>query len=250
MYKHTADRSFAESLEYDASENAGKPESMEKKDFLAMFELVPSDELCGSKANEEVLETISKEQNNRYFAQLCRAYAKNKAKQNHDAECKSEPSNESMADRFSPSHVPSTINENQMLIPSTDIPDDPSMSPPPEVFSAVAAQDGVIPIGLFPSHLSKSMFPKREFFGQEDLSLSSSPILHAGSFISPLHSSSLLLGMDGDAAQGQKKGAYKCKFCGNSFPNERTLKSKCLFSCSLFGRPSPFQDLTRRFSLT
>lgn len=227
MFKHAADKSFVESLECDASENAGKPESMEKNDFLAMFELVASDELCRSKANEEVLETISKEQNNQYFTRLCQAYAKSKAKQMRNAGCKSEPNHEDSL----PSHVPSTTttHKNELLTPSMDVPDDPSMSPPGGMPSPAAAQEGVMPPGFFSPLLAKSMmFPKEEFFGQDLGQLSASPAFHAGRFLSPLHSSPLMLGTDGEAAsQGQKKGVYKCKFCGSSFPNERTLKGEC-----------------------
>nr|KAG5693004.1 hypothetical protein BaRGS_011640 [Batillaria attramentaria] len=72
MHKHIADKAMVESLCTDKSENAGKPDSMGKGDFLAMFELAPSEEVTSSQKNETVLESISKAQNDEYFAKVGR----------------------------------------------------------------------------------------------------------------------------------------------------------------------------------
>ena len=53
-------RSFVESIKEEKEEKLGKPDAMEKNDFLAMFSLVHTQELTGSTLNEQVLDNIRK----------------------------------------------------------------------------------------------------------------------------------------------------------------------------------------------
>lgn len=81
LMKHVADKAFDQAVRIkDEEEKLGMPGSMLQPDFMAMLGLMPANCVNGhDNLNEQVLDSISKEQNNKYYDNIWAAQAKRKA---------------------------------------------------------------------------------------------------------------------------------------------------------------------------
>ena len=234
MHIHKADESFSKS-------QTDLPDTMGKKNFLAMFGLIGTEDLGDSSEtsqNEEAIEAISKEQNNQYFPKINKAFAAHKANPDSiitTARSSVNGDEDSPAPDSPTASIPSIpSSEKPTVVPSTDIAVFPPTSTPPELPSPVTAQPAVVTPNLFPSFIAKPLvIPKTGFLGS-DLHLPVVAGLQPGRFVpvsaaSPHHGSPVSV----DGAREQGKEVFSCAYCGASFLNKRALRGE-LFLLSFF----------------
>ncbi|XP_076470760.1 ras-responsive element-binding protein 1-like isoform X2 [Babylonia areolata] len=221
MYSHTAKSAFAESRDEDASDTAGKPETIQKKDFLALCGLISKEELSGCRRNETVIENLAKEQNNRYFEKVLRVFGNVKVKE----------SNPDSDIRGTGSQIELSMSIPSITAPSTDNARS-TVSAPPQLPSSVSSPHQP----LTPSMTSKeiSLTPNKLF--QSGVAQSVPSALQPVNFVAPSIDAGgpVLNATNGSIDKDQSKDIFQCSYCGDTFLTKRALKAHVR---SHFGSP-------------
>lgn len=240
MQKHTADRAMYQSLNSDCSANAGKPDSMKKGDFLAMFGLASKEDINCSHTNEVILESISKEQNNQYFAQLG-DIPKIRQKSQEQLNASSKNNNKNLEnltsdpDLKSLNQTPSTPTSDDSTKPSS------TLQPLPSKMSSIVSSEALpgmicpsptIPVFLSmssPSLVNAELYPSSlSPAGAFSMLYGSNSCMFPSPPISGSSTPSTCRAVD-DVHDSKHQNIFACKYCGQHFSNYRAQKGEVCF---------------------
>lgn len=240
LSKHIADKAMIQALELKDNESCGKPESMDKADFMGMFELVSTKDLSQSRKNETVIESISKEQNDVYFARLIDMVIKKNAGENISNSAYSAKERD-----VTDTNILKCLNQGKPVAHSSFLDGGHALQSSPTLSGALGEfpskmQSPELPSGVLSSEALMMSSPIIPDAGSSLSAIDShpsslSPIAHYGLQHGPRHGSftptsacpSPIGSEEGENLLDAKhKNVFSCKYCGQAFSNYRALKGK------------------------